>query len=162
MVIPVKKTLPVHVTPNRYQKTPQSRWNPVIPPYLTYLWDLLERNGTVRSNNRQNPVNVVLWWIHNHSTPNNLRFDVGSFCRVRDQITSTLGARGQRVISHYLAQASQAYVTSVLCKRVGVALQVTVETLCKRNKILRSVKAKYHYFYFFFYKVNKGDLPLMY
>ena len=96
MVIPVKKTLPVHVTPNRYQRTRQSRWNPVIAPYLTYLWDLLERNGTVRSNNRQISVNVVLWWLHSHSTPNNLRFDSGSFCRVRDQITSTKGARGQR------------------------------------------------------------------
>ena len=31
-----------------------------------------------------------------------------------------------------------------------------------RNKILRSANAKYHYFYFFFYKINKGDLPLMY
>ena len=50
-----------------------------------------------------------------------------------------------------LAQASQAYVTSVLYKRVGVALQATVVTLCKINKILTSVKAKYHYFYFFFY-----------
>ena len=50
-----------------------------------------------------------------------------------------------------LAQVSQAYVTSVLYKRVGVALQATVVTLCKINKILTSVKAKYHYFYFFFY-----------
>ena len=63
-----------------------------------------------------------------------------NFLLLLDQITSTLGARGQRVISHYLAQAPQPYVTSVLYKRVGVALQATVETLCKRNKILRSVK----------------------
>ena len=62
------------------------------------------------------------------------------FFLLLDQITSTLGARGQKVISLYLAQASQAYVTSVLYKRVGVALQATVETLCKRNKILWSVK----------------------
>ena len=55
----------------------------------------------------------------------------------------------RRERSENLAQASQAYVTSVLYKRVGVALQATFETLCKRNKILRSVKAKYHYFYFF-------------
>ena len=31
-----------------------------------------------------------------------------------------------------------------------------------RNKILRSENAKYHYSYYFFYKINKGDLPLMY
>ena len=31
-----------------------------------------------------------------------------------------------------------------------------------RNKILRSENAKYHYSYLFFYKINKGDLPLMY
>ena len=31
-----------------------------------------------------------------------------------------------------------------------------------RNKILRSANAKYHYSYLFFYKMNKGDLPLMY
>ena len=31
-----------------------------------------------------------------------------------------------------------------------------------RNKILRSANAKYHYSYLFFYKINKGDLPLMY
>ena len=30
-----------------------------------------------------------------------------------------------------------------------------------RNKILRSANAKYHYSYLFFYKINKGDLPLM-
>ena len=29
-----------------------------------------------------------------------------------------------------------------------------------RNKILRSANAKYHYPYLFFYKINKGDLPL--
>ena len=34
--------------------------------------------------------------------------------------------------------------------------------LCVRNKILRSANAKYHYSYLLFYKVNKGDLPLMY
>ena len=34
--------------------------------------------------------------------------------------------------------------------------------LCMRNKILRSANAKYHYSYLFFYKINKGDLPLMY
>ena len=34
--------------------------------------------------------------------------------------------------------------------------------LCTRNKILRSANAKYHYSYLFFYKMNKGDLPLMY
>ena len=33
--------------------------------------------------------------------------------------------------------------------------------LCMRNKILRSANAKYHYSYLFFYKMNKGDLPLM-
>ena len=31
-----------------------------------------------------------------------------------------------------------------------------------RNKILRSANAKYHYSYLFFYKINKGDLHLMY
>ena len=31
-----------------------------------------------------------------------------------------------------------------------------------RNKILRSANAKYHYSYLFLYKINKGDLPLMY
>ena len=41
-------------------------------------------------------------------------------------------------------------------KRVGVGLQA-----CMRNKILRSANAKYHYSYLFFYKINKGDLPLM-
>ena len=30
-----------------------------------------------------------------------------------------------------------------------------------RNKILRSANAKYHYSFLFFYKMNKGDLPLM-
>ena len=34
--------------------------------------------------------------------------------------------------------------------------------LCVRNKILRSANAKYHYSYLLFYKVNKGDLPLVY
>ena len=34
--------------------------------------------------------------------------------------------------------------------------------LCMRNKILRSANAKYNYSYLFFYKVNKGHLPLMY
>ena len=28
--------------------------------------------------------------------------------------------------------------------------------------VLRSANAKNHYYYFFFYKINKGDLPLMY
>ena len=31
-----------------------------------------------------------------------------------------------------------------------------------RNKILRSTNAKYHYSYLSFYKMNKGDLSLMY
>ena len=31
-----------------------------------------------------------------------------------------------------------------------------------RNKILRPANAKYHYSYLFFYKINKGDLRLMY
>ena len=31
-----------------------------------------------------------------------------------------------------------------------------------RNKILRSANTKYHYSYLFFYKIRKGDLPLMY
>ena len=32
----------------------------------------------------------------------------------------------------------------------------------KRKKILKFANAKYHFiFYFFFYKINKGDLPLM-
>ena len=30
-----------------------------------------------------------------------------------------------------------------------------------RNKILRSANTKYHFSYLFFYKINKGDLPLM-
>ena len=48
-------------------------------------------------------------------------------------------------------------------KRVGVALQATVETLYEElNTILRSANAKYHYSYLFFYKIKKGDLPLMY
>ena len=34
--------------------------------------------------------------------------------------------------------------------------------LWMRIKILRSANAKYHYSYLFFYKINKGDLPLMY
>ena len=33
--------------------------------------------------------------------------------------------------------------------------------LLMRNKILRSTNTKYHYSYLFFYKINKGDLPLM-
>ena len=33
--------------------------------------------------------------------------------------------------------------------------------LCTRNNILRSTDAKYHYSYLFFYKINKGELPLM-
>ena len=31
-----------------------------------------------------------------------------------------------------------------------------------RNKILRSANAKYHYSYLFFYRINKGDLPVFY
>ena len=31
-----------------------------------------------------------------------------------------------------------------------------------RNKILRSSNAKYHDSYLFLYKINKGDLPVMY
>ena len=64
-------------------------------------------------------------------------------------------------------QASQAHVGSVLhklafsqesqCPRCKQPLR-----LCMRNKILRSANAKYHYSYLFFYKINKGDLPLMY
>ena len=42
---------------------------------------------------------------------------------------------------------------------MGVALQETVEM---SNKILRSSDAKYQYSYLFFYKINKGDLPLTY
>ena len=42
---------------------------------------------------------------------------------------------------------------------MGVALQATVEM---SNKILRSSDAKYHYSYLFFYKINNGDLSLMY
>ena len=34
--------------------------------------------------------------------------------------------------------------------------------LCVRNKILRSANAKYHHSYLFFYKIKKGDLPLVY
>ena len=34
--------------------------------------------------------------------------------------------------------------------------------LCMRKKILRSANAKYHSSYLFFYKMNKGDSPLMY
>ena len=33
---------------------------------------------------------------------------------------------------------------------------------CMRNKILRSEKAKYHYILPFFFKINKGELPLMF
>ena len=33
---------------------------------------------------------------------------------------------------------------------------------CKRNKILRSANAKYHYILPFFYQINKGDLVLKY
>ena len=33
---------------------------------------------------------------------------------------------------------------------------------CMRNKILRSANSKYHYILPFFYKIYKGDLPLMY
>ena len=43
----------------------------------------------------------------------------------------------------------------------GVALQQPLR-LCMRNKIVRSANAIYHYSYLFFYKMNKGDLPLMY
>ena len=42
---------------------------------------------------------------------------------------------------------------------MGVALQAIVEM---SNKILRSSDAKYHYSYLFFYKINNGDLSLMY
>ena len=31
-----------------------------------------------------------------------------------------------------------------------------------KNEILRSAKARYHFICTFFYKINKGDLPLMY
>ena len=34
--------------------------------------------------------------------------------------------------------------------------------VCIRKKILRAANAKYHYSYLFFYKIYKGDLPLMY
>ena len=34
--------------------------------------------------------------------------------------------------------------------------------LCMSNKILRSAKVKYHHSYLFFYKMNEGNLPLMY
>ena len=33
---------------------------------------------------------------------------------------------------------------------------------CMRNKILRSANSKHHYILPFFYKIYKGDLPLMY
>ena len=66
-----------------------------------------------------------------------------------------------------IPQASQAHVTSVLCefshKRVGVALQATVETLYEKKKtVLRSANANIISFLPFFYKINEGDLPLMY
>ena len=44
-------------------------------------------------------------------------------------------------------------------KRVGVALETTVETLYEKYIILRSANTKYHLFFFFFYQIKKGDLP---
>lgn len=59
-------------------------------------------------------------------------------------------------------QASQAHVTSVLCKlTLSQESQCHVTSnswdFCIRNKILRSVNAKYRNFYSFFYKINKGN-----
>ena len=54
------------------------------------------------------------------------------------------------------------HVTSVFSLRESVSLYKQPVRLCMSNKILRSANAKYHYSYLFFYKINKGDLPLMY
>ena len=54
------------------------------------------------------------------------------------------------------------HVTSVFSLRESVSLYKQPLRLCMRNKILRSANAKYHYSYLFFYKINKGVLPLMY
>ena len=65
---------------------------------------------------------------------------------------------------------------TVTCKRLSIAyIILTLNSLlstqasryqqplrlCMRNKIVRSANAIYHYSYLFFYKMNKGDLPLM-
>ena len=60
-------------------------------------------------------------------------------------------------------QAPQAHVTSVLINVLNtepVSRYKQPFRLCMRNKILRSANAKHHYSYLFFYKINKGDLPL--
>jgi len=67
-----------------------------------------------------------------------------------------------------IAQVSQAHVTSVLCelsrKMLAVSRYKRPLRLCMRDKILISANAKYHFTFtlIFFYKMNKGDLPLMY
>lgn len=67
-------------------------------------------------------------------------------------------------MSQVAAQASQAYIMRVLCifsqKRVGAALQVTVETLCEKYWGLQMLNIIL--VLLFFYKINKRDLPLMY
>ena len=63
-------------------------------------------------------------------------------------------------LSSMKPQASQAHVTSMLCKLTfskGSRCRVT-----SNRWDLRSANAKYHYSYLFFYKMYKGDLPLMY
>ena len=60
-------------------------------------------------------------------------------------------------------QAPQAHVTSVLINVLNtepVSRYKQPFRLCMRNEILRSANAKHHYSYLFFYKINKGDLPL--
>ena len=65
-------------------------------------------------------------------------------------------------------QASQAHVTSVLCK-LTFAQESRCRVTSNRWFLVREIKywgltanAKYHYSYLFFYRINKEDLPLMY
>ena len=55
-----------------------------------------------------------------------------------------------------------AHVTRYFLTRESVSRYRRPFRRCMRNKILRSEKARYHYILLFFFKINKGELPLMY
>ena len=83
------------------------------------------------------------------------------FCNIA---AKGVAKRRWRVLPPSLKPLSpQARVTSVLINVLNtepVSRYKQPFRLCMRNEILRSANAKHHYSYLFFYKINKGDLPL--
>ena len=63
---------------------------------------------------------------------------------------------------YFISKGHRRHVTRYFLTRESVSRYRRTLRRCMRNKILRSEKAKYHYILPFFFKINKGELPLMY